>query len=246
VVAIIAILISMCVPSLMQANETALTVTCAFRLKQWGTVFQLYAESNEGYYPHIDGLDRDGGPADLCGWIDVLPPLINEKPWRDHSIWNFPGRGTFFQCPSARLGPEDAYDYRPRRNGYFSYAMNSCLELDRNCWPPYDHKGWPMPSFLDTQLIVKPYRVILLFDQLLDPGLGYDGKAEYGSAGEHCGSYPKSFSERHVHQSDSKLGGSVLFCDYHVEWKKSVWKSEWPDDLEVPPRDDPDWYPYPM
>ena len=43
----------------------------------------------------------------------------------------------------------------------------------------------------------------------------------------------------------SALGGSILFCDYHVEWAESVWKDHWPADLEVPPRDDPDWFPYP-
>lgn len=122
--------------------------------------------------------------------------------------------------------------------------MNSCLELDRNCWRPYDNQGWPMPSFLKTDLIVKPSQVFLLFDQLLDPSLGYDATADYRSAGKYCGSYPKAFSARHV-QRGSKLGGSILFCDYHVEWTDSVWKPDWPNDLEVPPRDDPNWFPYP-
>ena len=39
--------------------------------------------------------------------------------------------------------------------------------------------------------------------------------------------------------------GSTLFCDYHVEWRESVWKRHWPEDLEVPPRSDQDWFPYP-
>ena len=124
--------------------------------------------------------------------------------------------------------------------------MNSCLELDKNCWPPYGYEGsdWDMPSFLKITIIKNPSRVVLLFDQLLDPEKGYGGKIENPSAGEHCGSYPKAFSARHAKRG-GLLGGSILYCDYHAQWKESVWKADWPDDLEVPPRDDLDWYPYP-
>jgi hypothetical protein len=123
--------------------------------------------------------------------------------------------------------------------------MNSCLELDKNCWPPYKYRGsgWYMPSFLKTTSIRKPVRLILLFEQLLDPDKGYNGKEQNPTAGKYCGSYPNAFSARHA-KPNGLLGGFILYCDYHVEWKESVWKADWPDDLEVPPRDDVDWYPY--
>ena len=101
-----------------------------------------------------------------------------------------------------------------------------------------------MPSFLNTAKICHPVGVILLFDQLLDPRKGYGGEKLNRSAGRYCGSYPKAFSARHA-KPGGLLGGSILYCDYHVEWTETVWKPEWPDDLEVPPRDDLDWYPYP-
>jgi hypothetical protein len=129
--------------------------------------------------------------------------------------------------------------------------MNSCLELDGDCWPPcYAGPGSitcgtnDMPSFLNTSLIRRPTRVILLFDQLLDPNYGFDGNHLNRSAGEHCGAYPRDFSVRH-RRNKQGLGGFILFCDYHIEWKKSVWKEHWPNDLEVPPRDDVNWFPYP-
>ena len=168
---------------------------------------------------------------------------MREKKWQDHSAWEYPNKNTIFQCPSAKLAPDVFYGYQPRRNGFFSYAMNSCLELDENCWQN-SGDSVPMPSFLRTTSIKKPQRVILLFDQLLDPELGYDGNKINRSAGQHCGSYPKAFSARHT-KSRGLLGGSILYCDYHVECKGTVWKPDWPEDLEVPPRDDPDWYPYP-
>ena len=179
------------------------------------------------------------------GWVDVLPPLLDLTPWRDHSKYQRPNERTFYQCPAGRLDEgEGMYNYRPRRNGYFSYAMNSCLELDANAWPPPDGVGYPMSSFLETTKIVSPQRVILLFDQLLDPRKGFDAQKLYRGAGKHCGSYPKSFAGRHRH-ARSGLGGNILYCDGHTAWHDTVWKEDWDPDQEVPPRDDPNWYPYP-
>jgi type II secretory pathway pseudopilin PulG len=253
VLSVIALLIALLLPSLSRARSLAKQMSCQTRLRQWGLAFELYAVENSGYYPHIDGLDRQDGstpprrPADLAdyyGWVDVLPPYVNEKPWHSFPPFQHPGPKSIFQCPAAVLAPSVEYGYNPRRNGYFSYAMNSCLALDENCWHnPTDDLG-PMPSFLKTSLIRMPGRLGVLFDQLLDPRFGYNGKRRERSAGQHCGSYPKAFSSRH--RRGSVLGGSILFGDYHVEWRESIWKPAWPVDLEVPPRDDLDWYPYVM
>ena len=252
VVSIITLLFGLILPALRRAKAIARQTVCQSRLRQWGLAFEAYTVDHDGFYPHIDGRDRtasnpqsDAERADYySGWIDVLPPLMGEKPWRDHDYGDKPGRKTIFQCPMAELAPDESYKYRPRRTGYFSYAMNSCLELDENCWPPYGAEGtdWRMPSFLRATSVKNPSRLILLFDQLLAPEKGYGGAAYNATAGKYCGSYPKAFSARHA-RSGGVLGGSVLYCDYHVRWTPSVWKSGWPDDLEVPPLGDPDWYP---
>jgi hypothetical protein len=101
-----------------------------------------------------------------------------------------------------------------------------------------------MPSFLKITSVKRPDRLILLFDQLLDPRKGYGGERYDATAGKYCGSYPKAFADRH-NRPNGLLGGNILYCDYHLKWKETVWKPEWPEDLEVPPRDDPDWFPYP-
>jgi len=252
VISIVSLLFGLILPALSRTRAIARQTICQGRLRQWGLAFEAYAVDHDGFYPHIDGRDRtasdpqtDAERADYySGWIDVLPPLMGEKPWRDYDYGDKPGRKTIFQCPTAELAPDESYKYRPRRSGYFSYAMNSCLELDENCWPPHGAQGtdWRMPSFLNSTSIRKPARLILLFDQLLDPEKGYGGTVRNPTAGKYCGSYPKAFSARHA-RAGGLLGGSVLYCDYHVRWVPSVWKSHWPDDLEVPPLGDPDWYP---
>jgi len=255
VISVTSLLLGILIPALNRCRSLAKQAVCQSRLRQWGLAFEVYAVSNNGFYPHIDGRDRTGKlpknptPEEVAdyyfGWVDVLPPLMGEKPWRDYELYKRPGIETVFQCPSARLLWNARYSYPPERVGFFSYVMNSCLELDGNCWHHSDDQGPSgfMPSFLNVVLIRSPSRVILLFDQLLDPRLGYNGKKLNRSAGQYCGSYPRAFSARHA-RPGGLLGGSILYCDYHVEWKKSVWKADWPDDLEVPPRDDPDWYPY--
>jgi prepilin-type N-terminal cleavage/methylation domain-containing protein len=264
VISIIALLLSILMPSLKRAREQANEVVCASQLKQWGVAFECYAAGNRGYWPHCDGLDRedfDPNNPDLIppnakpwtvanwhGWVDVLPRMLNRKPWRHYAQWEHPRESTFYQCPTARL-PEGHRRYRRLlKLGYFSYAMNSCLELDEGTWRPPGGTDWPMPSFLNTSRIVCPQRVIVLFDQLLDPSRGYGGWTLYRDAGEHCGSYPISFSARHA-RSGSRLGGNVLLGDGHVDWRRTVWKEQWGDwnigGQQGPPRDDPDWYPYP-
>ncbi len=244
VLSIIMLLMSIIIPALGKARAQAYQIVCQSQFRQWGFAFETYACANNGFYPHIDGLDRDDGGADNFGWVDKLPPLMGQKPWRDYPIWHRPTKG-IYQCPIAR--PGSGYGYNIEKLGYFSYAMNSCLELDKSCWSPFGQPGLNnMPSFLDTAKIESPARVILLFDQLLDPAKGYGGDEEYPMAGRYCGSYPRAFSARH-YKKRGELGGSILFCDYHVEWKETVWKPEWPVDdryFQAPPRDDLDWYPY--
>jgi prepilin-type N-terminal cleavage/methylation domain-containing protein/prepilin-type processing-associated H-X9-DG protein len=256
-VGVISILVAMLVPPLRTARKQAKQVVCATRLKQWGLAFSLYASNNGEVWPHCDGLDR--GPrslddprlspedlADWHGWVDVLSPYIGNQPWREHRRGEYPDDTTVYQCPAARLAEgERMYNYRPLRDGYFSYAMNSCLELDSNAWAPPGPSDYPMPSFLNTSKISEPHRVILLFDQLLDPMKGFDAKVVYRGAGKHCGSYPKAFAARHA-RNLSELGGNILFCDGHVGWQATVWDPDWDPDQEVPPRDSRDWYPYPM
>ena len=259
VISLISLLLGILVPALRRSKAITKETVCQSRLRQWGIAFEMYALGNNGFYPHIDGRDRTDvlsvHPAAeeiadyYFGWVDVLPPLMGEIPWRDYGRWEYPDKDTIFQCPSAKLLPREFYNEDRRKFGFFSYAMNSCLELDGNCWKPYGwptgDPGWQMPSFLNTGLIKSPSRVILLFDQLLDPRLGYNGEHPNRSAGQHCGSYPRAFSARHA-RPKGLLGGFILYCDYHVQWQESVWKADWPDDLEVPPRDDADWYPYPQ
>ena len=229
VISIVGLLAAILSPSLKSARDQAKQVVCASRLKQWSVAFGCYTAENNGFLPHCDGLDR--GPrtlddphirkedvADWHGWVDVLPPLIAYGPWRGYPFYQHPDEKTFYHCPWGRPTDGVRYGYKPDVVGYFSYAMNSCLELDNNAWAPPGGFDYPMPSFLNTARILCPQRVVLLFEQLLDPRKGFDGARYYFGAGRYCGSYPKSFSARHP-RNRCGLGGNILYCDGHVEWR---------------------------
>lgn len=125
VISIIALLTGIILPAIGRARSIAKQTICQSRLRQWGLAFETYAVENDGYYPHIDGRDRTPGnpqtDAELAdyyfGWVDVLPPLMGEKPWRDYDYWQKPGNNTIFQCPSAKLAADKSYKYRPARSG---------------------------------------------------------------------------------------------------------------------------------
>ena len=74
VVAIIAILASLLLPSLTRAKEITLSVKCKSNLKQMALGLQMYVQDNNGEYPAAgSGLDTDS-------WIQQVA-----KKWGWHS-----------------------------------------------------------------------------------------------------------------------------------------------------------------
>ncbi len=71
VVAIIALLISILLPSLSKAREQARTTLCLSRLGQFGKAFMIYAEDYDEGYPFISTLDEspDEGPLPDENWL---------------------------------------------------------------------------------------------------------------------------------------------------------------------------------
>ena len=50
VISIIALLLSILMPSLAKVREQAKTVVCLSNLHQWGMIFGLYTNDNNGYF----------------------------------------------------------------------------------------------------------------------------------------------------------------------------------------------------
>lgn len=87
VVAIIALLISILLPSLQKAREQAKAAVCLANLKAMGTGLQLYKDDNKSFYPGDHTLW--GSRASMITWVPRL--------WRNYLGQN----REVFNCPSA-------------------------------------------------------------------------------------------------------------------------------------------------
>lgn len=165
VIAIIAILAAMLLPSLSKAKEKAHAVACLNNLKQWGLATQLYATD------YNDFLPRDGTPnpletyladPDNHGWYIDLPLMISvqryvDLPWRmdpaiapERSVW---------VCPSNKRRANIA----PSGNSHnlFHYCLNQNVN------------GTGTNSVqVKISSIRKPTAVIWLFDTKNAPAVG--------------------------------------------------------------------------
>jgi prepilin-type N-terminal cleavage/methylation domain-containing protein/prepilin-type processing-associated H-X9-DG protein len=89
VIGIIALLISVLLPALNRAKEQANLVVCESNLRQVGSMVQIYATENHGYYPYgwaemLPGTENKGvyngwWDTPCWGWADSLQRLTNNK-----------------------------------------------------------------------------------------------------------------------------------------------------------------------
>jgi prepilin-type N-terminal cleavage/methylation domain-containing protein/prepilin-type processing-associated H-X9-DG protein len=80
VIAIISILAAMVMASVNRARQTAYSAACINNLRQLGIAVQLYADSNDEFYPYpsasFSGPDKD---PQLC-WFNSLDPYLLGGP----------------------------------------------------------------------------------------------------------------------------------------------------------------------
>ncbi|MHC4120217.1 MAG: prepilin-type N-terminal cleavage/methylation domain-containing protein [Planctomycetota bacterium] len=58
VIAIIALLLAILMPALQRVKKQARTVSCQAHLRQWGTIFSIYMQDNDGYFAYGDSSGR--------------------------------------------------------------------------------------------------------------------------------------------------------------------------------------------
>ncbi|HCO96603.1 MAG TPA: hypothetical protein DIU00_22130, partial [Phycisphaerales bacterium] len=65
VIAIIALLLAILMPTLHRVKKQAKAVLCLSNLKQWGTIFAMYTDDNNGNFP-----ERRSGSNAYGRWMD--------------------------------------------------------------------------------------------------------------------------------------------------------------------------------
>ncbi|GJM24067.1 MAG: hypothetical protein DHS20C16_04820 [Phycisphaerae bacterium] len=191
VISIIALLISILLPSLRNAREQAKEVVCASQLAGLGRAFYTYAGSNEDYFCS-GSMDPDvangrDGPVDKVGWVadmvngeyafpnDILCPSnrakVNQKL----------GSGPTAGGPAGFYTTEEADDLIKR--GYNSnYTQSWYMARTSATWPPVDGDvNWKRvattggPLRISSMLRVAPASVPILGDGAPKPEDIYRG-----------------------------------------------------------------------
>lgn len=120
VIAIIAILASLLLPTLTKVKAAGRKTTCINNLNQWGKALYLYASDNDDYFP------PEGTGTSLhseIGWYIALPRQLgiqtyNEMAWRTNPA--APLTRTPLLCP--------ANTNRSNGNNLFHYCLNEHID----------------------------------------------------------------------------------------------------------------------
>jgi prepilin-type N-terminal cleavage/methylation domain-containing protein/prepilin-type processing-associated H-X9-DG protein len=253
VVAIIALLISILLPSLKQAREQAKSVKCASNVRQWGIGMMMFTQENGDLIPW-DGPSTDN-PGDYIDGIpayeydyfypNALPPYVQEEPYAekmrkaaqrgDAKDVPQPGDNSLFICPSARepagndFPAEIPYAVNwttPPLYFYFNYVINSKLENGtRDRWPNGEEQ-------IRSLHFDHPFATVLLMEMRSSVT---EFPANYGFRG--------SNNLRRVHGKWSELayrhraGGYVLYADGHTGLVDFAYANEKGPDFIQPQRD---------
>jgi prepilin-type processing-associated H-X9-DG protein/prepilin-type N-terminal cleavage/methylation domain-containing protein len=122
VIVVIALLVSIVLPALAIARQSARRVSCASNLRQWALAVQMYAQEHRGYLPRRgNGWQPVSNISRPTDWFNALPPLLKSDSYYRLALEGKmprPGKTSMWICP-------EAIDH----GGVFfmGYAMNMAL-----------------------------------------------------------------------------------------------------------------------
>ncbi len=110
VIGIIAVLISILLPSLARARQSALTLQCLSNVRTIGQSLMMYANDNKGYYPYGWTFITDTGSGDQRYLPQTLVSYMGNlsyNPW-DSAVNS---KMQYWQCPEVT--PSFAFPWTP-------------------------------------------------------------------------------------------------------------------------------------
>ncbi len=227
VIAIIAILMAILMPALQRVREQARMVACKSNLRQWGLIFAMYMEDNDGKF--LSGMVNGSTVGMQHGdwWREPLKPYSKNK-----KMWLCPTAhknrtSTSSTAMSVAQSPTDAWRVPDSQGGDTgSYAPNGWM-----CNPPprlnslwgrgpkeYYWRGIPSRQAAQVPLFTEGWWVDAW---PRDTDLPATDREDFRSGGS--GEMRTVCVDRH------KLTQNVLFADYTVRRLslKALWRLKW-------------------
>jgi prepilin-type N-terminal cleavage/methylation domain-containing protein/prepilin-type processing-associated H-X9-DG protein len=146
VIGIIALLVSILLPSLGRAREQAKQIKCLSNIRQIGMAFLMYENDNKMHLPYSAPYS-DAEYADFLYWQTTSasvpgPRAVSIPDVEDSPVAKYMGgfKADFFLCPSDDInthppsqGPGGAYPYSYSMNRYFNHdVFNQPVTAIRN------------------------------------------------------------------------------------------------------------------
>lgn len=246
VIGIIAVLISILLPSLAKARESAGRVGCASNLRQIGLGLSSYSNENRGFLPPPGGQAFTHGGGAQPSWDIAIMKYLGMK-----GGWDW---GNFEPVPDGyNVGvfhcPLDTQEYsvsprKPRRS--YGISWGAYINEDGNYYPPFVSDGggrWKVLKMRKDGYAAGGEKLFALaadYISRLDDELTVFGRVDwpagFGEFAFNREEYTWTFPTGHTTNKREKNGRfvnnrGVLFNDGHVE------------NLTLPPEDGGAWKP---
>jgi prepilin-type processing-associated H-X9-DG protein len=223
VIGIIALLISILLPSLNKARETANRVKCAANLRSIGQTMLLYENDNHGSYPRVywDGTlttciqdsatESDIGGATPTPFEQNTLTTSNNVPMSLFLLLtNEDVTSGIFVCPSSGAVPD-------------TYGGGTNTALNRTSFSSVQNNlsySYACP-FANTAVVAAGFKM----NASIDPTFAIAADINPGTtpaATDNALLYPGAANAASNSNNHNKAGQNVLYADGHVEFQQSV------------------------
>lgn len=127
VIAIVAILAALLLPTLNKAKDRAKTITCVNNLKQLGLASAMYAADNGGQLARNSPLISSDTNVWAYGNMKVSVEATNTQLLRQSKFFPYAGQLNVFHCPADISQNGEVTSTPARSQRVRSYAMNSWM-----------------------------------------------------------------------------------------------------------------------